>query len=246
MQDLGRVLSRPANDLVPEDLLPKEIPPLGSTNNPVSGTSWNPPTGPPLHPVAASRVGPASPKLVRQDRSVESRSGSFRPVDIIYIVVGVLAALSGLSAMLSILISIPSLLSTSAMSSQPGVEISGSIKQSMLTISIGSILSHAVRVALGACGVGVVCYVCEKRTKGKSSFQWTLLAGAIAGGVSIASSVINSLVLFLALSNSAIFPITGLSVASSIFGLAMGSIIPVAMIVLYADRKKLKYRELLS
>jgi hypothetical protein len=222
---------------MPEDLAVDDLPPLGSTG-PAPGTYWTPPA------VPSPQRGPSSPNPVRQNVANESRRDSFRTVDIIYIVVGVLVALSGLGSLLGVFYSALSLLSTSSIYERAGVEISSSLQTALLAMAICRILSYIARVILGACGAGMIAYVYEKRTKGKSSFQWTLLAGAIAGGACIAISLMNVIVRFMVLSSLDYFPVTGLSFVSSIFGLAFGSILPVAMIALYVDRKKLKYSEL--
>lgn len=98
-----------------------------------------------------------------------------------------------------------------------------------------------VSIAMGAAGVGIIRFINERRTTGKSELEWTLTAGAVTGGLSILLSLAFIFLLFAMVSSGpgSLNLNVGMRFAFEIPVILLGDVLPLAMIALLLFKGKL-------
>lgn len=185
----------------------------------------------------------SKPKKKSAKSKRQSQTGDFRSIDVIYMAVSGIAVLFALYSVLNIFSSIPMLFGA-GLPAREGLppeftetlnEINGRLMISSLLGLVGGVTS----MSMGAAGAGIIAFINETRTKGKSELEWTLTAGAVA---SVLSILISFALIFMLFTSTASVPRgfnVGLRFAFQLPFLLLSNALPVAMIGLLVFKKKL-------
>ena len=135
---------------------------------------------------AGNPLAPTHPRPQQSPDCQPTNSNSFGVFEVICIVVGVFAAFQGLLGIWGMFSSVMSLANISSFNESveelgtQGAEVPSFTGYLVVAAMLGMIGS-VVAICLGICGIALIAYIMELRTKGKSTFQWSLPGGAAAG-----------------------------------------------------------------
>lgn len=181
-------------------------------------------------------------KRVKKKRRPDDK-GDYRLIDVCYIVVGALAFVRGMYSVVLTFFGILSLASSSVNSGVSAGVYSDLMPSQFefLMMNITGVLVGITHSALGACGLGVVIFIHQRRTIGKSNLSWSLIGGAICGGANIILSLVNFALVVSIMSGTLLGRLVP---GHQMHWLVIGMIIPLGMVILYFMRGNLKFRDL--
>ncbi len=196
---------------------------------------------PAAQPIAAPTYArPPSTQKPKRAKRRKSDKGEFRPIDLLYMVVGGIAFVFGMMSVLGILGSLFALPAVMALpQGAPGG--SPNFMTGLMASMALNLLSSVVTALLGFFAGAMGYYVYEKRRLGKSEYGWAFGYSAIAAAASILVSLLLGVYWMIRLSS--ISSATGAPIGVSYLPLFLTPL-PFVVLVLYAIRSQLGFKEL--